>query len=107
MQMDISSVNKKSSNTLNKSSSYSDKNEPEVSLIDYYKDVDVSTTNTNTSNENEDKIPKIIIQTWKTNNIPINYKSDVKSIRKLNSEYKYLFFSDEDIETFLQENYPE
>jgi mannosyltransferase OCH1-like enzyme len=103
--MDMSSYAnvKKSKSGSSTNPNNNNNNEPEVSLMDYYKDVDISKT----TNENEDKISKIIIQTWKTNNIPINYKSDVKSIQKLNSEYKYLFFSDEDIETFLQENYPE
>ena len=52
-------------------------------------------------------IPKIIIQTWKTKNIPNKYKNDVESIKKLNSDFQFLFFSDEDIDFFLKNNYPE
>jgi len=52
-------------------------------------------------------IPKIIIQTWKTNSIPVKYRELVDSIKKYNSDYKYLFFTDNDIETFLKMNYPE
>jgi mannosyltransferase OCH1-like enzyme len=56
--------------------------------------------------ENE-TIPKIIIQTWKTKEIPAKYKNDISSLRKHNSDFKFMFFSDEDIEIFLQKNYPE
>jgi mannosyltransferase OCH1-like enzyme len=56
---------------------------------------------------NEEKIPKIIIQTWKDNIIPGRYYKDIKSLMKNNKDYKYIFFSDNDIEKFLQENYPE
>lgn len=52
-------------------------------------------------------IPKIIIQTWKTHDIPNNYKSDVNSLKKLNPDFEYKFFSDEEIVKFLKEFYPE
>ena len=52
-------------------------------------------------------IPKIIIQTWKTNIIPKKYKSDIQSIKKFNPDYQYLFFTDEDIEFFLKKFYPD
>jgi mannosyltransferase OCH1-like enzyme len=60
-------------------------------------------------NENFDNnfIPKIIIQTWKTNKIPIKYKNDIATITNYNKDYQYLFFTDDDIEVFLKENYPE
>jgi mannosyltransferase OCH1-like enzyme len=57
-------------------------------------------------NDNE-IIPKIIIQTWKSNSIPTHYSKLVESIKKNNPDYKYLFFTDNDIETFLKINYPE
>ena len=47
-------------------------------------------------------IPKIIIQTWKTKSIPEKYKEDVKSIRKYNKDYKFLFFNDDEIDYFLE-----
>lgn len=53
------------------------------------------------------KIPKIIIQTWKDNNIPDKYKLDVESVRKINPDYKILFFTDKDIEDFLKKEYPD
>lgn len=56
--------------------------------------------------ENETTIPKIIIQTWKDDKIPDKYKNDIESVRKYNPDYKYLFFTDDDIETFLKNFYP-
>ena len=53
------------------------------------------------------KIPKIIIQTWKTKVVPLKYVNDVKSIRKYNSDFKFMFFSDEEIDEFLKKHYPE
>jgi mannosyltransferase OCH1-like enzyme len=52
-------------------------------------------------------IPKIIIQTWKDDNIPEKYISDIESVKKFNPDYEYLFFTDESIEIFLKEHYPE
>ena len=53
------------------------------------------------------KIPKIIIQTWKTNVIPNKYISDITSVRKFNKDYKFIFFTDNDINDFIIDNYPE
>lgn len=52
-------------------------------------------------------IPKIIIQTWKSNSIPTRYVKLIESIKTNNPDYNYLFFTDNDIETFLRMNYPE
>lgn len=60
----------------------------------------------NFSNETT-KIPKIIVQTWKDNNIPEKYISEIKSVKNLNPDYKYIFFTDKDIEDFLKNYYPE
>jgi mannosyltransferase OCH1-like enzyme len=56
-------------------------------------------------NFNNNDIPKIIIQTWKTNIIPLKYKNDIYTMRKYNRDYKYLFFNDNDIEVFLKKYY--
>jgi mannosyltransferase OCH1-like enzyme len=53
------------------------------------------------------KIPKIIIQTWKDINIPEKYKKDIESINKYNPDFKYMFFTDEDIDYFIKKHYPE
>jgi len=51
-------------------------------------------------------IPRIIIQTWKSDDIPSKYKKDIESIKKYNKDYEYLFFNDTDIDTFIKKNYP-
>lgn len=63
----------------------------------------------NFNNSLDNKIPKIIIHTWKSNIIPLKYKQYLLSCRKHNSskEYEYKFYSDEDIDDFLGEFYPE
>lgn len=63
--------------------------------------------NVTSENFSNDTIPKIIIQTWKTKSVPGKYKEDMKSIRKYNKDYKFLFFSDDDIDYFLKKEYPE
>lgn len=56
------------------------------------------------SNEQQ-YIPKIIIQTWKTKDVPSRYQPLVNSIKSKNPDYKYMFFTDADIETFLKTHY--
>lgn len=51
-------------------------------------------------------IPKIIIQTGKTKNPP-KYSAFIEGVKTKNPKYQYLFFDDDDIETFLKEHYPE
>jgi mannosyltransferase OCH1-like enzyme len=46
-------------------------------------------------------IPKNIIQTWKTEEIPEKYNQIVESVKNNNPDYNYLFFSDSDIDNFL------
>lgn len=60
----------------------------------------------NFNNDLSNDIPKIIIQTWKSNDIPSKYIKDVESIKKYNKDYKYLFFNDIDIDAFIKKNYP-
>jgi mannosyltransferase OCH1-like enzyme len=55
----------------------------------------------------EQRIPKIIIQTWKTSAIPAKYRLLVDSVKYKNPTYEYKFFTDIDIEEFLKNNYPE
>lgn len=54
-----------------------------------------------------DNIPKIIIQTWKTADIPEKYKPLVESVKRMNPSFEYKFFTDADIVSFLKTNYPE
>ena len=52
-------------------------------------------------------IPKIIIQTWKTRDLPDHYKHNQQLLMKYNPTYQYMFFDDNDIIKFINENYPE
>ena len=51
-------------------------------------------------------IPKIIIQTWKTVDLPIKSVSLVNKLQELHTEYDYKFFTDADIIDFFEKNYP-
>lgn len=69
-------------------------------IFNYYitkKDLDHFSNNT---------IPKIIIQTWKSNIIPEKYDNYISSVKRYNPDFKYLFFTDDDIEDFLSKEYP-
>jgi mannosyltransferase OCH1-like enzyme len=68
--------------------------------------ININTINEKFSNS-INKIPKIIIQTWKEENIPKKYYNDIKSLMKNNKDYEYIFFTDNNIEKFLQDNYSE
>jgi mannosyltransferase OCH1-like enzyme len=52
-------------------------------------------------------IPKIIHQTWKTQNIPEEWKNAVDSCKMVNNEYKYILWTDEKMEDFVQKEYPD
>ena len=55
------------------------------------------------SSEYEQKIPKIIWQTMKTNQVPLFMKNYADSWIELNPEYEYRFYDDNDIiDVFLQ-----
>lgn len=55
----------------------------------------------------EQRIPKIIIQTWKTNTVPQRYMELIETVKQHNPDYEYYFFTDDNIETFLKLHYPE
>ncbi|MEO6719450.1 MAG: glycosyltransferase [Ferruginibacter sp.] len=50
-------------------------------------------------------IPKVIYQTFKTNKLPWLTKIHINKFRKKNSSYRYEFYDDAAIETFLEEAY--
>jgi inositol phosphorylceramide mannosyltransferase catalytic subunit len=60
----------------------------------------------NASDNSNGKIPKIIIQTWKSNVVPQRYMSLIESVKINNPDYNYLFFTDENIEDFFKMHYP-
>jgi len=59
----------------------------------------------NRGNKSEQKIPKIIIQTYKTKDLPEYYQNIVNHNRNLNPEYEYKFFDDKDCLEFIKNNY--
>jgi mannosyltransferase OCH1-like enzyme len=59
------------------------------------------------SMEYEQKIPKIIWQTLKTNQVPVFIKSYADSWIEMNPEYEYRFHDDNDITNFLKNDFPE
>ena len=52
-------------------------------------------------------IPKLIIQTWKDNEIPEKYRDLLKKLRDKNRGFNYMFYTDENIKTFMENHYPE
>ncbi len=59
-----------------------------------------------TKTEYVQKIPKIIWQTMKTNEVPVFMKSYAYSWIDLNPEYEYRFHDDHDIINFLKKDFP-
>ena len=55
----------------------------------------------------DQKIPKIIIQTWKNDTVPQRYVKLINTIKETNPDYEYKFFTDETIEVFFKQFYPE
>lgn len=52
------------------------------------------------------KIPKIIHQTWKTNNLPDHWKSSQEAWKKYHSSWKYILWTDEMNEQFIAKEFP-
>ena len=50
-------------------------------------------------------IPKIIVQTYNTTNLPTEIVGAVKSWKVLNKDYKYIFFDDNQCREFIKENF--
>jgi len=52
-------------------------------------------------------IPKIIHQSYKSERIPRQYWDSVRSWRRRHPEYEYFLWTDEDIDRFIKQEYPE
>ena len=52
-------------------------------------------------------IPKIIIQTWKTSDLPHYYKHTQHILMQNNPDYEYKFFDDDNITQFIHNKYPQ
>ena len=51
-------------------------------------------------------IPKVIHQTWKKKNVPKWARLPVKSWKRLNPEFTYKLYNDEDMEKYVEKYYP-
>jgi len=52
-------------------------------------------------------IPKRIIQTGKSSNLPLKEKASVCNLKLLNPDFEYLFFDDPQVENFIDTNFPQ
>jgi mannosyltransferase OCH1-like enzyme len=52
-------------------------------------------------------IPKIIHQTWKTLNVPDEWKDAVESCKNIHKDYKHNIWSHEMMEKFVKQEYPD
>jgi inositol phosphorylceramide mannosyltransferase catalytic subunit len=53
------------------------------------------------------RIPKRIIQTGKSLDLPLLAKAAVANVRLLNPDFEYLFFDNKQVEEFIDEQFPE
>lgn len=51
-------------------------------------------------------IPKIIMQTWKTKDVPERWRKSPESIRQHMPDWQYVLMTDEDNDKFVQEHFP-
>ncbi len=72
-------------------------------IINYKKYTEVDLNQFKDTNQ----IPKIIIQTWKSDYIPHKYVKEIQSLKNTNPDYTFIYFNDTDIENFLSSKYPE
>ena len=52
-------------------------------------------------------IPKRIIQTGKTSNLPLKERAAVCNLKLLNPDFEYLFFDDQQVEDFIDRYFPQ
>ncbi len=98
-----SNSNSNTDSSTNNSNKKSDKEVFYKDIIRYKKYYDIDDKNINLNNK---KIPRIIIQTWKSDFIPEKYVKEIQSLYNFNPNFTFIFFNDDDIETFLSTKYP-
>ena len=57
--------------------------------------------------ETVNSVPLVIYQTWWTNNIPKGMKSTIEENQKMNPEFEYHLFTDQDCEDFIRSAFDE
>jgi hypothetical protein len=55
----------------------------------------------------QERIPKRIIQTGKSADLPLKEKAAVCNLKLLNPDFEYLFFDDQQVESFMDQQPPE
>jgi hypothetical protein len=50
-------------------------------------------------------IPKKIYQSWKTKEVPEQFKANVQKLKELNPDYEYYLYDDDDCRQYLKKNY--
>lgn len=53
------------------------------------------------------EIPKIIMQTWKTKNVPDIWKESPESIKNVMTNWKHVLMTDEENRNFVKEHFPD
>ena len=51
--------------------------------------------------------PRNIFQTWKTKDIPDNWKEAQKSVINMNPGWNYILLTDDDNDRIIKENFPD
>lgn len=91
---------------------------PDTNYSDYYDNNNYSDNCGNDSNEdrrngNNDKtcddvkIPKLIMQTWKDDDVPDKWKVSPKSIQNMMPDWEYVLMTDKDNRRFVKEHFPD
>ena len=52
-------------------------------------------------------IPKVIHQTYKTTKLPLIFRWHIRRLKKKNPNYAYRFYDDDDVASFIREEYGE
>lgn len=61
----------------------------------------------NVKNDIKVSIPKIIMQTWKTKDVPEHWSTSPKGIAKYMPSWKYILMTDEDNRNFIEKHFPD
>lgn len=56
---------------------------------------------------NNNTIPKIIHQTYPTKNLHIDVQNNINKLKRLNPDYEYRLYDDNDVVNFIKKNYDE
>jgi mannosyltransferase OCH1-like enzyme len=60
---------------------------------------------TSNNNNNENSIPKKIYQTWHSTKLPVGMYNSIVHLKKINPEFQYYLFNDNDCREFIKKHY--